>query len=99
MAVMIGRSILRDRPGKILQKRERTIEHLIAVRNLVREGILVTKADSTKIMINKNQALCYFYPPEEIVGKNLLQFIEMGFTLFDPVEVHGWLKSWRRRRP
>lgn len=74
---------------KILQKRERTIEHLIAVANLVREGILVTKADSTIIMINKNHALCDFYPPEEIVGKNLLQFIEDGFYNFlTPVEVH-----------
>ena len=72
----------------IVKYSEPTIDELLTIANLVSEGILVTKADSTIIMINKNHALTDFFPPKEIVGKTLLSFIENGFYSFlTPIDI------------
>lgn len=76
-------------PDEIIRRQERIIEQLITIANLVSDGILVTKADSTIIMINQKHALTDMFTVEEIVGQKLTNIVEGGFyTFLSPVDVY-----------
>ncbi|HOB11597.1 MAG TPA: sigma 54-interacting transcriptional regulator [Syntrophomonadaceae bacterium] len=73
----------------IVRKKERIIDQLITIANLVSDGILVTKADSTIIMINQKHALLDMFTMEEVVGQKLTNIVEGGFyTFLSPVDVY-----------
>lgn len=78
-----------DDTNRIIKNKERTIGELITIANLVSDGILVTKADSTIMLINQKHALTDMFTVEEIVGQSLINFVEGGFyTFLSPVDVY-----------
>jgi len=87
-------------PEEIIKKKERIIDQLITIANLVSDGILVTKADSTIIMINQKHALLDMFTMEEIIGRKLTTIVEDGFTLSCPRWMCTvWQKFWKREKP
>lgn len=78
-----------DDAARIIKKNERIISELITIANLVSDGILVTKADSTIILINQKHALTDMFTVDKIIGHSLINFVEWGFyTFLSPVDVY-----------
>jgi len=86
-------------PEEIIKKKERIIDQLITIANLVSDGILVTKADSTIIMINQKHALLDMFTMEEIIGRKLTTIVEDGFyTFLSPVDVYRMAEILEERK-
>lgn len=86
-------------PEEIIKKKERIIDQLITIANLVSDGILVTKADSTIIMINQKHALLDMFTMEEIIGRKLTTIVEDGFyTFLSPVDVYRMAEILKERK-
>ncbi|NLU47436.1 MAG: sigma 54-interacting transcriptional regulator [Syntrophomonadaceae bacterium] len=86
-------------PEEIIKKNERIIDQLITIANLVSDGILVTKADSTIIMINQKHVLLDMFTMEEIIGRKLTTIVEDGFyTFLSPVDVYRMAEILEERK-